>query len=73
MVEGQTIGTWFLDVSQQPEVGPEAYDMGATMLTEFFHQQLQQFLVEDLQPFGRRVIEACLDGAAVEDYEAIVT
>lgn len=71
LVEGQTIGTWFLDVAQQPEVGPEAYDRGAKMLTEFFHQQLQQFLVDDLRPLGKRVIEACLDGATVNDFEAI--
>ncbi|MCO6042873.1 DUF4914 family protein [Aeoliella sp. ICT_H6.2] len=71
MVEGQTIGTWFLDVSQQPEVGPEAYDKGAKILTDFFHEQLNQFLVDDLLPEGRKIIQACLDGAAVEDYEAL--
>ncbi|QDU58706.1 DUF4914 family protein [Aeoliella mucimassa] len=72
MVEGQTIGTWFLDVSQQPEVGPEAYDKGAKILTDFFHQQLKQFLVDDLQPIGRKAIEACLDGATIEDYESLL-
>ena len=46
MVEGQTIGTWFMDVSQQPEVGEEAYDVGAKLLTEFFHDQLRGFLVD---------------------------
>lgn len=71
-VEGQTIGSWFFDVSQQPEVGEAAYDQGATLLTEFFHQQLSQFLVDDLDPLGKRIIEACLEGATVEDYTAIV-
>ncbi|MEM6330716.1 MAG: DUF4914 family protein [Planctomycetota bacterium] len=70
-VEGQTIGKWFMDVSQQPEVGPEAYDKGAAILTEFFHKQLQGFLVEDLQPKGREIIQACLDGATPEQYAAV--
>ncbi len=70
-VEGQTIGTWFLDVSQQPEVGPAAYDEGAKMLTDFFHDQVRQFLVDDLDPHGRKIIEACLDGATAADYEKL--
>lgn len=70
-VEGQTIGSWFFDVSQQPEVGEEAYDAGAKMLTEFFHEQLEQFLENDLHPLGKQIIKACLDGATVEDYEAL--
>lgn len=73
MVEGQTIGTWFLDVSQQPEVGPEAYDQGAKILTEFFHEQLRQFLVDDLHADGRKIIEACLDGASVDEYAALTS
>ncbi|MAT73312.1 MAG: DUF4914 domain-containing protein [Planctomycetaceae bacterium] len=67
-VEGQTIGSWFFDVSQQPEVGEAAYDKGAQILTEFFHQQLRQFLSDDLRPVGKRIIQACLDGATVDDY-----
>ncbi|MEO1498571.1 MAG: DUF4914 family protein [Planctomycetota bacterium] len=69
-VEGQIIGKWFLDVSQQPEVGPEAYDKGAEMLTEFFHAQIRQFQHDDLQDKGKQIIEACLDGASYEDYVA---
>ncbi|TWT40789.1 DUF4914 family protein [Botrimarina hoheduenensis] len=69
-VEGQTIGKWFLDVSQQPEVGPEAYDQGARQLTVFFHAQVRQFLHEDLDPRGRQIIEACLAGATYDDYVA---
>jgi len=67
-VEGQTIGKWFMDVSQQPEVGEEAYDQGAKVLTEFFHKQLGEFLVDDLQPRGREIIQACLDGATADQY-----
>ena len=36
MVEGQTIGNWFLRVEKQPEVGEVAYDRGAEILADFF-------------------------------------
>ncbi len=72
MVEGQTIGTWFMDVSHQPEVGEEAYDEGAKLLTEFFHEQLRGFLVDGLDPQGREIVEACLDNATLEQYEALI-
>ncbi|MFG0254132.1 MAG: DUF4914 family protein, partial [Rhodopirellula sp. JB053] len=67
-VEGQTIGHWFLQVQSQPEVGEEAYDEGARILTEFFHEQIRNFLVDDLDAHGRKIIEACLDGAKHSDY-----
>ncbi len=69
-VEGQTIGTWFFDVASQPEVGEEAYNAGARILTEFFHRQLKEFQHPDLAPLGKQMIQACLDGATLSDYEA---
>lgn len=72
-VEGQTIGKWFMDVSQQPEVGEEAYDVGAKLLTEFFHQQLREFTVPDLQPLGREIIDACLSGVSADEYAKLGT
>lgn len=72
MVEGQTIGNWFLRVEKQPEVGEEAYDAGAALLAEFFRQQLSKFLVPDLDPLGRRIIEAALAGATLDDYQSLV-
>lgn len=68
VVEGRTIGSWFFEAEQQPEVGREAYDRGALMLTEFFRRELEQFLVPDLLPSGRRIIEGCLTGASAADY-----
>ena len=67
-IEGQLIGHWFLQVETQPEVGEEGYDQGAQILTNFFHKQIRQFLDDDLDPRGRQIIEACLDGADVETY-----
>jgi hypothetical protein len=70
-VEGQVIGHWFMQVETQPEVGEEGYDKGAEILTEFFHKQIRQFQHDDLDPVGRKIIDACLDGANVRDYDEL--
>jgi hypothetical protein len=72
MVEGRTIGAWFFEVDQQPEVGATAYDEGAAILSDFFGSELSQFLVQDLDPLGRRIIETCLAGGSLADYEALI-
>ena len=72
-VEGQVIGHWFLQVETQPEVGEEAYDQGAKLLTDFFHEQIRQFLDDELDPKAREIIHACLDGATVADYDRLST
>jgi hypothetical protein len=72
MVEGQTIGNWFLRVDKQPEVGPEAYDQGAKILRDFFEVQLKKFLDDGLDPLGKQIIDACLAGATLEQYEQLL-
>ncbi len=42
VVEGRTIGSWFFEVEQQPEVGRDAYDRGAEILNKFFHSELER-------------------------------
>ena len=69
-VEGQTVGTWFTDVSKQKEVGPEGYDAGAKILGGFFAEQLAKFDHDELDPRGKRIIEACLKGADADTYKA---
>ncbi len=71
-VAGQSISRWFLQVETQPEVGEEAYDRGAAMLHDFFVNELSQYLENDLDPLGKKIIEKCLAGAAVEEYEALI-
>ncbi len=70
-IEGQIIGHWFLQVETQPEVGTEGYDRGAEILADFFYKQIKTFMEDDLDPRGRKIIEACLDGASVQDYEEL--
>tara|TARA_Y100001933_G_scaffold263382_1_gene324557 strand:+ start:28361 stop:30256 length:1896 start_codon:yes stop_codon:yes gene_type:complete len=73
MVEGQTIGSWFLRVEAQPEVGEEAYDKGAEILREFFNKELSKFSGdEDLDPLGQKIIDCFLDGGTVTDYNKLI-
>jgi hypothetical protein len=71
-VEGTTIPRWLLEVNTQLEVGDEAYDRGAAILTEFFRTQLEKFREDDLLPLGRRIIDCCLSGGTVRDYEQLI-
>lgn len=71
-IEGITVPKPFFQVDRQPEVGPEAYDAGAGILAEFFHEQIEKFLQPDLDPLGRRIIESCLSGVKAEDYEQFI-
>lgn len=72
-VEGTQIPNWFLQVNTQPEVGTEGYDAGAKILSNFFKEQLHQYLDEpDLARLGRQIIECCMDDGTVEQYEALL-
>jgi hypothetical protein len=72
VIEGRTIGSPFFEVDRQPEVGQTAYDAGAQILKDFFKRELKQFLVPDLLPAGRRIIECCLDGGSLSDYMSVL-
>lgn len=71
-VEGAVIGNWFLQVETQPEVGRDGYDAGAEQLQQFFRTQLAKFDDPDLLGLGRRIIDCCLSGGTVADYESLV-
>lgn len=71
-IEGTSIHHWFLEVDTQPEVGPEAFDAGARILTEFFHGELRKFLHPELDPAGREIIECCLSNGDVTEFERLL-
>jgi hypothetical protein len=71
-IEGSKIPSRFLKVFNQTEVGIDGYDAGAEILTKFFKEELQKYLSEDLLNTGKRIIDACLSDASVEDYNEIV-
>jgi hypothetical protein len=72
-VEGRMVARWFLQVDTQPEVGEAAYDLGAKILDNFFRRCLVEYLTTDLEPMGRQIIECCLDGGRLEDYELLIS
>ncbi len=72
-LEGVQIPHWFLEVNTQPEVGDAAYDAGARILFDFFRRELEPYLKEsDLDPLGRKIIDCCLSGGSVRDFEKLI-
>lgn len=71
-IEGAKIPSRFLKVYNQIEVGTEGYDAGAEILYDFFRKELVKFKTPELSQTGKRIIEACLDNATVNDYLNIV-
>jgi Domain of unknown function (DUF4914) len=71
-VEGSIIPRVFFRVEEQIQGGPDVYEEGARQWREFFAKELQQFLVPDLDPLGRSIIEACLDNATNDDYRRLI-
>jgi len=70
-IDGQQVRPTLLRPEEQSRVGHDAYDAGATILTDFFKSELAQFLTEDLDPLGRQIIEVCLRDGTVADYEEL--
>lgn len=67
-VDGQYVRKAFLYPEMQGEMGKEAYDKGAAMLSEFFKEELEKFNTPMLDPLGREIIELVLNDAKVTDY-----
>lgn len=71
-VDGQYIRQTFLQPETQAELGTTAYDEGAGILREFFLQELEQYLTDDLDPLGRKIIEAFKQDVSIEEYNALI-
>jgi hypothetical protein len=71
-IEGSQLSRWFMQVDTQPEVGVEAYDEGARIWKDFFQRYLADFRQPDLTDLGQKIIQCCLDGGQVKDYEAFI-
>lgn len=67
-IDGFQIPQAYIQVDRQPEVGSTGYDAGARILNDFFKKELSQFLTADLDPLGRKIIEACLSDQPLERY-----
>lgn len=72
-VEGQHFSRQFMQVDKQPEVGTEAYDIGAKELSDFFKRELAVYDGDaDLDPLGQKIIDVCMNDGSVEDYVALL-
>lgn len=69
--EGIYLPKSLLQVNLQPDVGEEAFEIGAEMLYNFFKEELKHFFKEELHPTGRKIIECFLDKGSIQDYERI--
>jgi hypothetical protein len=71
-VEGQQIPRWLFHVELQREIHEEVYDQGARLLQDFAASELAQYLVDDLDPLGREIIDCVVGGGAVEDLDGLI-
>ena len=71
-IDGTHVPKVLLRTELQPEMGKEGYDQGATILGNFFKEELKRYLTEDLHPLGRQIIECCLNDGSIEDYRKLI-
>jgi hypothetical protein len=71
-IDGVFVPKILIHTNLQPDLGNDGYDAGAKLLTDFFKEELKKYLAPDLNRLGRRIIEACMDDARVEEYNDII-
>ena len=52
-LDGQYVRQTFLRPETQSKLGEAGYDAGAKILTDFFKDQIKQYLTDDLDPLGK--------------------
>lgn len=67
-LDGQFVRRTFLRPELQSKLGEDGYDECAKIITDFFKEELKEFLVPELDPLGRQIIELCLNDAPLEEY-----
>ena len=70
-LDGQYVRQTFLRPETQSKLGEKGYDAGAKILTDFFKNEIRQFLTDDLDPLGQQIIQCCLNDGTLEDYLAL--
>jgi len=70
-IEGSSLPGYLLQVHEQPEVGDEGYALGAQIIENFFKTSLETYLKSGLSALGKSIVECCLDGGSIEDYEKL--
>ena len=67
-IDGQHMRLSWLRPELQSTIGREGYDQCAKILTDFFKEELKQFMVPELDPLGRQIIDLCMNDAPLEEY-----
>ena len=70
-LDGQYVRQTFLRPELQSWLGFEGFDAGAKIITDFFKEQLKQFMTDDLDPLGRQIIDLVMRDAPLDDYLAL--
>lgn len=71
-IDGKYLRKSFLQTNHQSYMGNQGYDAGAKILTDFFKQELDQYLSRRLNPLGRKLIKCCMNDGTLEDYLEIM-
>jgi hypothetical protein len=71
-IDGKEIPKQLLRVFEQPEVGMDVFLQGSKKLDDFFRQELQNYLRDDLDPLGRKIIESFLSGDSLAELEKLI-
>lgn len=71
-VDGHDVPKGMLRTNHQLSIGDEAYDKGAKILNDFFKEELAKYLVDDLEPLGREIIEAYMNDVPLSKYEELI-
>lgn len=71
-IEGAKIPSRFLKVYRQPEVVEQGYDEGYRILMDFFKKEVKKYDQEGISPLGKRIIDACLNDASIEEYASLI-
>lgn len=71
-VNGQPMPHTLLQVEDQIEVRKAGYDAGAKILTTFFKKELEQYLTPELNPLGRKIINAVMNDCDIEELAGIL-
>ena len=71
-VEGALVPERFLRTHLQPEIGDEAYDIGARQLRDYFERELEFFRNDPaLDPVGKRLLEVFFDSGHQGNYKEV--
>lgn len=72
ILEGEEIPKQFLRVFEQPEVGMDVFLAGNKQIEDFFRSELKQYMTNELNPLGKKIIEMFIDDASLSELERLI-